>query len=146
VPTVLSGYRICENRLFYLDRFMSGAIQHSCDERNRSYTKRAFHFFKVEMPTQTLIDIQQTYTRRADPDPIVRVGESFDANGVYQYTFLRVGTVKLIFKERKRARRTLNHLHDSLSEALLRFAMEQPLNDHEPDDFPYEEDEDDAEV
>jgi hypothetical protein len=97
------------------------------------------------MATQTLIEVQQTHTRRADPDPIVRVGESFDANGVYQYTFLRVGTVKLIFKERKRARRTLNHLHEAVSEALLVFAMKAPLNDHEPDDFPYEEDEDDDE-
>ena len=95
------------------------------------------------MPTQTLIEVQQTYTRRADPDPIVRVEESFDANGVYQYTYLRVGTVKLIFKERKRARRTLNHLHEALSESLLSLAMESPLNDHEPDDFPYKQDEED---
>jgi hypothetical protein len=97
------------------------------------------------MPIQTLIEVEQTGTRPRDPDPLVRLGEYFDTNGIYQYTFLRVGTVKLIFRERKRARRTLNHLHEAVSELLLLFAMGPPLNHHEPDDFPYEQDEDDDE-
>jgi hypothetical protein len=92
------------------------------------------------MPLKTLIEVEQTGTCAHDPDPALSIGEAHDVAGVYQYTWLRIGSVKLVFKERKRARRTLNHLHDALSKALLRLAEEAPL-DGGPDDFPYEADE-----
>ena len=81
---------------------------------------------KMPMPTNTLIEVEQSWSRRADPDPIISIGEAYDANRVYQYTWLRIGTCKIKMKNRERARRTLKHLLDALNEALVTMPARGP--------------------
>jgi hypothetical protein len=70
------------------------------------------------MPTALTNDIDMTFTRRADPDPEIGVGEAYNANRQYQYTWVMIGPVRIKMHGRERARRTLQKLCDTLSKQL----------------------------
>lgn len=92
------------------------------------------------MPTASLIEIENTWTRRADPDPVIGVGESYDANKQYRYTYLRVGNVVVKMHGRERGRRVLQNLSTVIANALAVMDLKAPSESDDEDYVPTPDD------
>ena len=89
---------------------------------------------KIRMPTNVVLTTDITWTRRADPDPQISIGESYNAHQQYQYTWLRIGPVKIQMYGKEKARRVLENLHHALGEAIAVLPAREP---HTEQDEPY---------
>lgn len=77
------------------------------------------------MPTEVSCEHNVVFTRRADPDPPVQIGESYNALHKYDHTFIRLGPILLRFYgDRERAVRMAKNMLEELNEKLEELGKE----------------------